>query len=87
MLVIRTRTQRSAGIEISISPTKESPYYGLLYREVVAGIRTLLRHIQLEGLWYEMEFNLYHTVTAGRLWKMAGKLGREESGDVSRMRG
>ena len=59
---------------MSIRPTKNSPYYGLLYKEVRLGIETLLSHLERERIWFEMDFNLYHTVAAGRMWKMAGRL-------------
>lgn len=63
------------GIEVSLRATKLSPYYPLLYKEAVIATRTLFSHLVREDIYYELEFHLYQTVNAGRVWKMRGKLG------------
>ena len=77
-LVIRNREEVHNGVKVSISPTKLSPYYPLLYKDAVIAVRTLSSHVSTERLYYEMEFSLYHTISAGRMRQMDGRLGRYE---------
>ena len=73
-LVLRKREEIYNGIEVSISPTKLSPYYPLLYKDVVIAMRTLSSHLITESLYYEMKFSLYHTASVGRMRQMDGRL-------------
>ena len=78
-LVTQQREERLNGIEVSIRATKLSPYDALLYKEVVAAIRTLTSHVVRENMFFELRFGLYHNLGPGRrTWKMEGKLGLDQ---------
>ena len=78
-LVIRNREEVHHGVKVSISPTKLSSYYPLLYKDAVIAMRTLSSHLSIERLYYDMEFSLYHTISAGRMRQMDGRLGGYEA--------
>ena len=80
-LVIRNREEVYNGIELFINPTKLSPYYPLLYKDAVMAMRMLSSHRITESLYYEMAFSLYHTISAGRMRQMDGRLGEYERSD------
>ena len=72
-VVTRSWSQRESNIDVSIRPTKLAGDQDLLYKEVELAMTALMEHIEEEGIYYEMKFNLYQTLPLdGTIWKMEG---------------